>query len=131
MTASPRDPRAVVDYRIPATELKVGDVVNTSPGGPDDWQQVVAVHGKGSGTDSAADAQLAELMAEIGDRYVMVEMTDVAAVDSNVYLTADTAMLFGSDSEDDTSVLDAVSGPDDRRTYLYTVHELVTVRGPA
>ena len=118
-----KDERAVVEYRIPAAELRAGDVVNTSPGGPDDWQLVLAVHG----TDTA-EATVTTLMREIGDRYVMVELTDVAPVDSNVYVSDDRVMLFGTDSDDDTPVQDAVSGPDEKRVYLYTVHELVTLR---
>lgn len=31
------DPRAVVEARVPAVELKKGDLVNSSPG-EDDWQ---------------------------------------------------------------------------------------------
>ena len=118
-----RDERAVVEYRIPAAELREGDVVNTSPGGPDDWQLVLAVHGKAS-----ADTSVAQLMSEIGDRYVMVELSDVAAVDSNVYLTGSEAMLFGTDDDDDIPVQEAVGTADDKRIYLYTVHELVTLR---
>lgn len=121
-----RDERAVIEYRIPAAELRVGDVVNTSPGGPDDWQQVLAVHHKSGAVGS--DTSVSVLMGQIGDRYVMVELSDVAAVDSSVYLTGQDAMLFGADGEDDAAVLDSVSGADDKRIYLYTVHELVTVR---
>ena len=120
------DPRAVVEYRIPAASLRAGDVVNTSPGGPDDWQQVLAVHGKDS-----ANTVVSSLMAEIGDRYVLVELSDVLPVDSNVYLTDDEAMLFATDDAADTPVLDAVSGDDEKRIYLYTVHELVTLRTSA
>ena len=119
----PRDERAVVEYRIPAAELRTGDVVNTSPGGPDDWQQVRAVHDARS-----QDATIASLMGQIGDRYVLVELSDIAAVDSNVYLTGEGAMLFGAEGDDDTPVLEAVSGADETRVYLYTVHELVTLR---
>ena len=42
MTA-PKDPRAAVEYRIQAIDLKVGDIVNTTPG-EDDWQQVLGVY---------------------------------------------------------------------------------------
>lgn len=119
------DPRAVVEYRVPAGELEAGDVLNTSPGGPDDWQLVIAVHTK----SAAGEGPTAELMGDIGGRYVMVELTDVAAVDSNVYLTDDTAMVFGAEGEEDSPALDVVSDADDRRIYLYTVYELVTVRG--
>jgi hypothetical protein len=69
-------------------------------------------------------------MKQVGDRYVMVELTDVSAVDNNVYLDEEgTAMVFGTEDEADSAVLEVVGDPDDTRTYLYTVHELVTVRG--
>jgi hypothetical protein len=120
------DPRAVVEYRIAAADLKVGDIVNTSPGGPDDWQRVLAVHTQ----VASGKPEVAGLMEQIGDRYVMVELSDVSAVDNNVYLDDEgTAMVFGSDDEADTAVLEAVGDAADTRTYLYTVHELVTVRG--
>ena len=48
------DPRAAVDFRVPASDLRVGDLVNTSPG-EDDWQQVVGVF------SAAADARSTEL----------------------------------------------------------------------
>jgi hypothetical protein len=32
------DSRAAVVYRIPAVDLRAGDLVNTSPGGEEDWQ---------------------------------------------------------------------------------------------
>ena len=44
MSQPAADPRAVTEYRIAATSLKAGDLVNTSPGGEDDWQQVLSVH---------------------------------------------------------------------------------------
>ena len=119
------DPRAVVEYRIAAADLKVGDIVNTSPGGPDDWQRVLAVHTQ----KSSGKPEAAALMEQIGDRYVMVELTDVSAVDNNVYLDDEgTAMVFGADEDADSPLLEVVGGADDTRTYLYTVHELVTVR---
>ncbi|MGI8882525.1 MAG: hypothetical protein ACR2KJ_18880 [Jatrophihabitans sp.] len=128
MTGIPAsDPRAVTEYRIPATDLKTGDLVNTSPGGPDDWQRVLAVHAKGSSSNS----DIATLMRSIGDRYVMVELTDVAPVDSNVYLAEGAVMVFGTDGDDDAPVADVVSSADEKRTYLYTVHELVSVRASA
>ncbi len=128
MTGIPAaDPRAVVEYRIPATALKAGDLVNTSPGGPDDWQRVLAVHKKGA----SSNPDVAKLMQTIGDRYVMVELTDVAPVDSNVYVSDGAVMVFGTDGDDDAPVADVVSGADEKRTYLYTVHELVSVRASA
>ena len=120
------DPRAVLEYRIAAADLKVGDIVNTSPGGPDDWQRVLAVHTQ----DGSSKPEAAALMEQIGDRYVMVELSDVSAVDNNVYLDDEgAAMVFGTDDEADSAVLEVVGDSDDTRTYLYTVHELVTVRG--
>ena len=41
---SPTDPRATTELRIPAAQLKPGDLVNTSPGADDDWQQVLGVY---------------------------------------------------------------------------------------
>jgi len=38
------DQRAITEYRVAAADLKVGDLVNTSPGGDDDWQEVLAVY---------------------------------------------------------------------------------------
>jgi hypothetical protein len=123
MTSSPADPRAVTEYRIPATALRVGDLVNTAPGGPDDWQKVLAVH-----TAKDAGADLTGLLRRIGDRYVVVELSDIGPVDNDVFLQDGDAYVYGTDGEDDQLVDDVISGADDRRTYLYTVYELVTVR---
>ncbi|MGI8664526.1 MAG: hypothetical protein ACR2N4_00585 [Jatrophihabitans sp.] len=119
------DPRAVSEYRIAATSLLAGDLVNTSPGNEDDWQKVLSVHTvevPGSPEDAAA------LVAEIGDRYVVVRLTDVAPVDSPVYFADGTAMAFGIDGAEDGPVTDVLSDPDSVRTFLYTRFELVTVR---
>jgi hypothetical protein len=119
------DSRAVTEYRIAATSLRAGDLVNTSPGGEDDWQQVLSVHTvevPGSPADAAA------LVAEIGDRYVVVRMTDVAPVDSPVYFADGVALAFGLDGGDDSPVTEVLSEPDAVRTFLYTRFELVTIR---
>jgi hypothetical protein len=123
---TPLDPRAVATYRIPARSLKPGDLVNTAPGGEDDWQQVVSVQGPDSPGANSAD--LNTLIASVGDRYVFVEMTDVAPVDSNVYFDDGVAMVYANDDGDDVTVEEIVSEPNARRNYLYTVFELVTVR---
>lgn len=125
-TPSSQDPRAISEYKIPATELRAGDLVNTSPGGEDDWQQVVSVH---TAEDPGQDADAAGLIAEIGDRYVVVRLTDVAPVDSPVYFADGVALAYGSDEGGDHPVGELVSAADASRTFLYTRFELVTVRG--
>jgi hypothetical protein len=128
MTSSPTPPdsRAVHEYRIAARDLRPGDLVNTSPGAEDDWQEVLAVHLPDSGT--MAETDMAQLVDEIGDRYVVVELSDLAPVDSNLYFADGVAMLYATDDGPDQAVEDAISAPGGVRTYLYTVHELVTVR---
>jgi len=120
------DSRAAVVYRVPAPELRAGDLVNTSPGGEEDWQRVVGVYCK------AADAKSTEvrtLVESLGGRYVVVQMTDLAPVDGGVFFDADgAAMIYGEDAEDDQPVTEVVSTEDGIRTYLYTKFELVTVR---
>ena len=125
--SSSADPRAVTEYRIPATVLRAGDLVNTSPGGGEgeDWQQVLSVHTSESpGSDPDATA----LIADVGDRYVMVRLTDLAPVDSPVYFEDGKAMTFGVDGGDDIAAVESVSAADSVRTFLYTRFELVTVR---
>ena len=117
------DPRAAVEYRVPAISLRKGDLVNTSPG-EDDWQQVLSVHTTESAEQSA---NLRALVATLGGRYVVVELTDLAPVDSGVYFVDDVAMTTGEDG-DDQPVSEVVSLEDGVRTYLYTRYELVTVR---
>jgi hypothetical protein len=119
------DPRAVSEYRIAATSLRAGDLVNTSPGGEDDWQQVLSVHTAEAPGD---DPDAAALVAEVGDRYVVVRLTDVAPVDSPVYFDNGTALTFGMDGAADSPVAEALSDRDAERTFLYTRFELVTVR---
>jgi hypothetical protein len=121
----PVDSRTVETFRIPARSLAVGDLVNTAPGGEDDWQEVTVVVTR---TDSGENAEVTALLKEIGDRYVYVEMTDIAPVDSNVYIDDNgAAMVFGTDG-DDLPVEDVISDAAARRNYLYTVYELVTIR---
>jgi hypothetical protein len=119
------DPRAAVEYRVPAVELRPGDLVNTSPG-EDDWQEVIGVF------RTAGDAKSGEirtLVQALGGRYVVVQLTDLAPVDGGVFFDADgAAMIYGDDSEDDHAVADVASSADGIRTYLYTKFELVTVR---
>jgi hypothetical protein len=119
------DPRAAVEFRVPATDLRVGDLVNTSPG-EDDWQQVVGVF------QSAGDAKSTEirtLIQAVAPRYVVVQLTDLAPVDGGVYFNADgAAMIYADDESDDEAVTDVASTEDGIRTYLYTRYELVSIR---
>ena len=121
------DPRAVTEYRIPATKLRAGDLINTSPGADEDWQLVLSVHTQ-EDPDGAASPDAATLVNRVGDRYVVVRMTDVAPVDSPVYFTAGVAMVYGLDGAEDGPVIEAVTSADAVRTFLYTRYELVTVR---
>ena len=68
------DPRAAVEFRLPAVELKKGDLVNTTPG-EDDWQQVVGVYLK---SDDAKSTEIRTLVSSLGGRYVVVQLTDLA-----------------------------------------------------
>jgi hypothetical protein len=122
MTAMTADPRAAVEYRVPAAELRAGDLVNTSPG-EDDWQEVVRVH-RNAGT--ARDEPMKAMIQSLGGRYVVVELTDLAPVDAGVYFTDDGAMIASEDG--DHPVDEVVSSEDGTRIYLYTRYELVTVR---
>lgn len=131
MTA-PSDPRAVVEYRVPAVDLRVGDLVNTQPG-EGDWQQVTAVYRSAadvaaSGTESG---HLTALVDSLEGRYVVVQLTDLLPVDGGVYFSGDTAMVAGDVEGDDQPVSDVVSGDDGERLYLYTRFELVSVRASA
>jgi hypothetical protein len=123
--SAPSDPRAVIDYRVPAVDLQVGDLVNTSPG-EGDWQQVTGVYR--SASDDAPSDDLKELVAALDGRYVVVRLTDIMPVDGGIYFTAGTAMVAGEDESDDQPVGDVASGEDGERVYLYTKYELVTVR---
>jgi hypothetical protein len=124
--SAPSDPRAVTEFRVPAAQLEVGDLVNTSPG-EGDWQQVTAVYR--SATDAASAAEdLKTLVDSLGGRYVVVQLTDLLPVDGGIYFSAGTAMVAGDEESEDVPVTDAVSGEDGERVYLYTKFELVTVR---
>jgi hypothetical protein len=125
-TAANPDPRAAVEYRVPAMELRAGDLVNTSPG-EDDWQQIVRV------CKSAADAaddepEVRELLEQVDGRYVLVQMTDLAPVDSNVHFEDGRAVVAGDEDSADEAVTDLISHEDGLRSYLYTRYELVSVR---
>jgi hypothetical protein len=122
------DPRAASEYRVPAIDLKPGDLVNTTPG-EDDWQQVVGVFRQ---PGDAKSTEIRTLVQSVGDRYVVVQMTDLAPVDGGVYFDSDgVAMIYGEDAEDDQPVSEVASSADGIRTYLYTKFELVSVRGSA
>jgi hypothetical protein len=119
------DTRAAVEYRVPAVDLRPGDLVNTSPG-EDDWQKVIGVYRK---PQDARSTEIRSLVESLGGRYVVVQLTDLAPVDGGVYFDADgTAMIYGEDADDDQSVTDVASSEDGIRTYLYTKFELVSVR---
>ena len=119
------DPRAAVEFRLPAVELKPGDLVNTSPG-EDDWQEVTGVYRT---SEEATTAEVRKLVQSLGGRYVVVQMTDLAPVDGGVFFDADgNAMIYGEDADGDHQVTDIASGEDGVRTYLYTKYELVSVR---
>jgi hypothetical protein len=119
------DPRAAVEYRVPAIDLRLGDLVNTSPG-EDDWQEVVGVFRDAS---DAKSNEIRTLVQAVSGRYVVVQLTDLAPVDGGVYFNADgAAMIYGEDESDDQAVTDIASTADGIRTYLYTRFELVTVR---
>lgn len=119
------DPRAAVEFRVPATDLRVGDLVNTSPG-EDDWQQVVGVF---QSPGDAKSTEIRTLVQAVAPRYVVVQLTDLAPVDGGVYFNADgVAMIYGDDEADDEAVTDVASTEDGIRTYLFTRYELVSVR---
>lgn len=119
------DPRAAVEFRVPAVDLRKGDLVNTTPG-EDDWQEVVGVFVQES--DARSD-EIRGLVASLGGRYVVVQLTDLAPVDGGVYFDdAGTAMIYGDAEDDDRPVADVASDADGLRTYLYTRFELVTIR---
>lgn len=82
------DPRAVTEYRVPAADLRPGDLINTSPGGDDDWQQVLEVYPSTKHL-SGAPAEIRTLVETLSGRYVVVQLTDIAPVDSNVYFAGD------------------------------------------
>jgi hypothetical protein len=119
------DPRTAVEYRLPAIDLKPGDLVNTSPG-EDDWQQVVGVYSR---PGDAKSPEIRSLVESLGGRYVVVQLTDVAPVDGGVFFDADgVAMIYGEDADEDQVVSEVISAEDGIRTYLYTKFELVSAR---
>jgi hypothetical protein len=119
------DARAAVEYRIPAVDLRPGDLVNTTPG-EDDWQEVVGVYR--TATDAKSD-EVRTLVQSLGGRYVVVQLTDLAPVDGGVYWDDDgVAMVYGDEDGGDQQVSAIVSESDGVRTYLYTRFELVSVR---
>jgi hypothetical protein len=119
------DPRAAVEYRLPAVDLRPGDLVNTSPG-EDDWQEVVGVYIK---PGDAKSTEVRKLVESLGGRYVVVQLTDLAPVDGGIFFDADgVAMIYGEDAEDDQLVTDVASTENGLRTYLYTKFELVSAR---
>jgi hypothetical protein len=124
MTA-PGDPRAVAEFRVPAVELSVGDLVNTSPG-EGDWQQVLGVYR--SPGDTAPSSELKGLITSLAGRYVVVRLTDLAPVDGGIYFADGTAMVAGAEESEDQPVADAIGDSEAERVYLYTKFELVTVR---
>lgn len=118
------DPRAAVEFRVPAVDLRPGDLVNTAPT-EDDWQQVVGVYRQ---IEDARSAEIRALVTTLGGRYVVVQLTDLAPVDGGVYFDGDVPMIYSDDDGGDLPVSDVISGEDGIRTYLYTKFELVTVR---
>lgn len=122
------EPRAVDEYRVPAAALRLGDLINTSPGGDDDWQEVLAVYPSPDSLDGAS-AEVRALVESLAGRYVVVQLTDIAPVDSNVYFAGGVALAVSVDDTEDVAVSEVVSAEDGVRTYLYTKFELVTVRG--
>ena len=124
MTTS--DPRAVSEYRIAAVDLKAGDLVNLSPG-EDDWQQVLSVYAAEEDLHSGGE-EVKALVGTLGGRYVLVELTDLAPVDNNVYFEDGHAMTVSPDGGADELVSEVISGEYGVRSYLYTKFELVTIR---
>jgi hypothetical protein len=119
------DPRAAVEFRVPAVDLRTGDLVNTTPG-EDDWQQVVGVYRKA--TDARSN-EIRSLVESLRGRYVVVQLTDVAPVDGGIFFDSDgAAMIYGDDADGDQPVSEVASSDDGIRTYLYTKFELVSVR---
>jgi hypothetical protein len=127
MTSVPPDGRAVLEYRIPAAQLRPGDLVNTSPGADDDWQQVLGVYPSPGGLGSGVTNEVRSLVESLDGRYVVVELTDLAPVDANIYYSGGVAMAV-SDDDEERPIIEDISAEDGVRTYLYTKFELVTVR---
>ncbi len=120
------DPRAVTEYRVPAASLKAGDLVNLSPG-EDDWQQVLAVYTSPEAV-TGTNAELRELVTSLDKRYVVVELTDLAPVDNNVYFADGVAYAVSTNDGEDEPVSEIVSADYGVLTYHYTKYELVSIR---
>ena len=124
------DPRAAVIYRIPAIDLRPGDLVDTSTK-DNDYQEVLAVYRSpadvrpGLTKDGDTDA-LRSLVERAAGRYVVVQLTDLAPIDYGVIFEDGVAMAAGE--EDEQPMADVLSNEDGVRTYVYTKYELVTVR---
>jgi hypothetical protein len=126
MTTVQTDPRAVLEYRVPAASLRAGDLVNLSPG-EDDWQQVLGVYSSLESV-SSTNEELRTLVASLDKRYVVIEFTDLAPVDNNVYFADGVAYAVSTNDGEDDPVSEIVSADYGVRTYLYTKFELVSVR---
>jgi choline dehydrogenase-like flavoprotein len=124
------DPRSAVVYRIPAAALRPGDLVDTAANG-NEWQEVLHVFARAedvTGGAGGADAEaLRDLVRAADGRYVVVQLTDIAPVDSGVFFEDGVAMAAGED--DDQPVSEVIGSGSGLRTYVYTKYELVTVRG--
>jgi hypothetical protein len=124
------DPRAAVTYRIAATDLRPGDLVDTASNG-NEWQEVLGVYTAPEQVtvpegDEDASA-LRGLVEAASGRYVVVQLTSIEAVDAGVYFEDGVAMAAQAD-DDDQPMADVIQGDAGERTYLYTKYELVTVR---
>ncbi|MGN6608386.1 MAG: hypothetical protein ACTHMS_15400 [Jatrophihabitans sp.] len=123
------DPRAAVIARIPAVDLRPGDLVDTSTK-DNDYQEVLAVYRTPSDVpsgDAVEDADaLRNLLQAADGNYVVVQLTDLAPVDYGVIFEDGVAMAAGEDEEQ--PVAEVLSDGSGRRTYVYTKYELVTVR---
>jgi hypothetical protein len=118
---TPDDTRTRTTYRIPASDLAAGDLVDT---GGEDWQQVLAVY---LTPETAPAGEIRDLVSQVSPRYVVAQLTDINAVDSEIAFRDSGAVLVDEDGEDQP--LDSeISTEDGVRTYLYTRYELVTIR---
>lgn len=122
------DPRAAVIYRIPATDLRPGDLVDTSTK-DNEYQEVLAVY-RSPADAATADGENADalqaLLASADGRYVVVQLTDLPPIDAGVYFAEGVAMA--ATEEDEQPMSELLNEEDGVRTYVYTKYELVTVR---
>ena len=109
MTQPPVDVRAVTEYRIPAPTLLAGDLVNTAPGGEDDWQQVLSVHT----AETPGDDTDARRRADRRDRRpVRRRPADRRRAGGQpVYFADGAALAYGADGEDDGPVAEVCPSP--------------------